>query len=186
MSTLQPAVTLAVPECRCVRISPDGTALLTLGAELVQVRHLMSGRRGWSRTWDALAELPVEAVWGAGGEAVTLLTDGRLSLLDGLTGADRPVPGELADRQNATAVALSRNGLVLAIGTQEGAIFLWQQDTGRVEMLRGGGDPVTALAWRPDGQELCVARPRSIQFWQLRSGTMISSLDAGDIYPRRQ
>ncbi len=185
MTTPEAVATVAVRECRCVRISPDGTSLLTVGAGLVEVREALGGQLGWSRTWDALAEFPIEAVWGAGGDTVTLLTSGRLSLLDAVTGASLPVPEELTERTNVSAVALSFSGLTLAVGTNEGIILLWRQDTGWVTRLRGGGDPVTALAWRPNGDELCVARPRSIQFWHLPAETMISSIDVGDIYPLR-
>ena len=183
----EPAVisVLDVRDCRCVRVSPDGTGVLTLGAGRAEVRESVSGQLGWSRAWDALEELPVEAIWGAGGESVTVLAGAKLGLLDATTGESLPIPGDLAVRRNVTALALSPDGLTLAAGTSEGIVLLWQQDTGRVTRLRGGGDPVTALGWRPNGNELCVARPRSIQFWHLPAETMISSVDVGDVYPRR-
>ena len=185
MTTPGVVMALAVRDCRCVRVSPDGTSVVTLGADLVELREALNGQLGWSRGWDAMTEFPVEAVWGAGGGTVTVLASGRLGLLDAVTGADLPVPDELAERRNVTALALSPNGLTLAVGTSEGIVLLWQQDTGRVTRLRGGGDPVTALAWRPNGGELCVARPRSIQFWHLPAETMISSIDVGDVQPLR-
>ena len=185
MTTFGLVTVLAVRECRCVRVSPDGTSVVTLGAGLAELRDAQTGQLGWSRDWDALAEFPVEAVWGAGGETVTVLASGRLGLLDAMTGTGLPVPDELADRRNVTALGLSPSGLTMAVGTSEGIILLWQQDTRRVTRLRGGGDPVTALAWRPDGGELCVARPRSIQFWHLPAETMISSIDVGDVQPLR-
>jgi WD40 repeat protein len=185
MTVLEKVAALAVPGCRCVRISPGGASVLSLGAGLVEVRESLTGKLGWSRSWDALAEFPVEAVWGAGEDSVTLLASGRLGLLNAVSGEDLPVPEELAGRQNVTALALSVNGLTLAVGTHEGIILLWQQDTGRVTRLRGGGDPVTALAWRPNGDELCVARPRSIQFWHMAGETMISSIDVRDVNPLR-
>ncbi|MDG6101427.1 WD40 repeat domain-containing protein [Dactylosporangium aurantiacum] len=177
--------TLTVAGCRCVRISPDGTSVLTVGDEGIQVREASGGPVGWSRAWQVPAEFPVESVWGAGGDSVTVLTGGALRLLDAVTGADRPVPDELAGRSDVTALGLSHSGLTLAVGTREGIVLLWQQDTGRVTRLRGGGDPVSSLAWRPSGDELCVARPRSLQFWLLPAETMISSVDMGDVNPLR-
>jgi len=185
MTNPEAVATLTVRDCRCVRISPDGTTVATLGAGLAEVRESLSGQLGWSRAWGALAEFPIEAVWGAGGDTITVLSNGALGLLDAVTGADLPVPGALAERRNVTAVALSPSGIILAVGTHEGIILLWQQDTGRVARLRGGGDPVTALAWHPSGTELCVARPRSIQFWHLPTETMISSIDMGNTRPLR-
>jgi len=177
--------TLAVTHCRCVRISPDGVSVLTVGGGLVQMWDAAGGRLGWSRAREALAEFPIEAAWGGGGDTVTLLTGGRLGLLDAVTGADLPLPEELARRADVTAVALSRDGLTLAVGTQEGAVMLWQQAGGRVTRLRGGGDPVTALAWRPGVPELCVARPRSLQVWQPSAEVMSSSVNVGDVQPLR-
>ena len=124
-------------------------------------------------------------MWGAGGDTITVLSSGQLGLLSAINGKDLTVPDELAGRRNITALALSSSGLVLAVGTGGGDVLLWQQNIGRVTQLRGGGDPVTALAWRPDGGELCVARPRSIQFWRLAAQTMISSIGVGDTRPFR-
>jgi len=177
--------TLAVPYCRCVRISPDGSSVLTVGAGTMAVRDAVTGASGWARPWQTMAEFPVEAVWGAGGDSITLLSDGRLSLVDASTGADLQVPDELATRRDVTALALSVNGLTFAVGTSAGIVLLWRQDTGRVTRLRGGGDPVNALAWRPNDDELCVARPRTVQFWLLKGETMISSIDVTSVRPRR-
>lgn len=184
MSALLTSTVLTVPGCRCVRVSPDGASVLTVTDRRAQIWDAVTGRPGWSHEWSVLAELPVEAVWGAGGETVTLLGSGRLRRVDALTGADRPLPDELAGRRDVTALDLSSGGLILAVGTHEGVVHLWHQDNGRITRLPAGKDPVTALAWRPAAGELCVARPRSVQFWQL-NGTMLASADMGDVGPRR-
>ncbi|TCO52890.1 WD40 repeat domain-containing protein [Actinocrispum wychmicini] len=185
MTALTRIASLPVPQCRCVRVSPDGTSVLTVGAGAVQMWDAASGQLGWSRPWAAMAEFPVEAVWSGGGDTVTLVADARLGLLDAFSGADRPLPDELAGRTDITATALSTIEPTLAVGTQEGIVLLWQQDTGRVLRLRGGGDPVTALAWRPTTNELCVAKPRSLQLWEPANEVMISSMHVGDIHPLR-
>jgi WD40 repeat protein len=182
---LEAICALPAGDCRCVRVSPDGTSVLTVGGGVAEVRDAINGQVGWSRGWDGPAELPVEAVWGLAGDTVTVVSGGRLALMDAVTGADLAVPNELAAYPHVTAIALAGSGVTLAIGTNAGIVLLWQQDTGRVTRLRGGGDPVTALAWRPDGAELCVARPRSAQFWRLPADAMISSVDVGDTYPQR-
>jgi WD40 repeat protein len=182
---LEAICALPARDCRCVRVSPDGTSVLTIGGGVAEVRDAINGQVGWSRAWDGPAEFPVEAVWGLAGDTVTIVSGGKLGLMDAVTGADLTVPNELAAHPHVTAIALAGSGVTLAIGTNAGTVLLWQQDTGRVTRLRGGGDPVTALAWRPDGAELCVARPRSAQFWRLPADAMISSVDVGDTYPLR-
>jgi WD40 repeat protein len=179
------SVTLPVAGCRCVRISPDGTSVLTFGDGRARLWDASSGQPGWARDRAALAEFAVEAVWGSGGDSITLLTGGRLGLLDAMTGDDLPLPGELAERIDVTALARSENGATLAVGTAEGVVLLWQQDTGRVARLRGGDDPVTTLAWRPTTDELCVARPASLQLWQPAAEVMTSSINVGDVHPLR-
>lgn len=183
MTVGDPVATLPVAGCRCVRISPDGTTLVTIGGGTVAARETLGGRTAWSRAWETPAAFPAEAVWGRGGDTVTLLTGERLALLDAMTGAELMIPAELATRRDVTALALSHSGVTLAVGTREGVVCLWQQDTGQVTRLRGGVDPVTALAWAPNGDELCVARPRSVQFWEREA--MISSIDVGDTNPLR-
>jgi len=185
MSALEAVGTVPAAGCRCVRISRDGTSVLTLSAGIVQVCDALTGQPGWSRHWDTPEELPAEAAWGAEGDTVTLLTGGKLAQLDAMTGESLPLPAELADRAGVSALALSPRGRAIAVGTREGIVLLWQLHTARVDRLHGGGDPVTALAWRPDGSELCVARPRAVQFWHMASGTMISSIDASDTRPLR-
>lgn len=177
--------TLPAAGCRCVRVSPDGTSVVTVGAGRVQVWDASSGELGWARDQEALDEFPVEAVWGGRSDSITLLVSGRLVLLDAVTGAEVPLPDDLAGRTDITAIALAPNGLTLAVGAHEGVIMLWQQDIGRVVRLRGGGDPVTALAWRPTSTELCVARSRSLQLWKPDTQVMISSMNIGDVHPLR-
>ncbi len=185
MSAPQAVATIPAHECRCVRLSPDGTAIVIVGPTLAELRETADGRVVWSRPWDTPAPFVAEAVWGTGGDTVTLLAGGALSMLDAATGDALRVPPDMAERRDVTALALAHDGVTLAVGTQDGAVLLWEQATGQVTRLRGGGDPVSALAWRPGVEELCVTRPRSTQFWTLDPQTMISSINMGDVYPLR-
>jgi WD40 repeat protein len=180
----EPLVHIAVDGCRCVRVSPDGTAVLTVGRGGVQVWESAMGRPVWSRPLEALAALPVEALWAAGGESALVLTGGTLRLYGAATGEELALPVEVQGLRNVTALALSADGLHLAVGAQEGQVLLLDQGTRAATRLRGG-DSVTALAWHPAGVELCVTRPRSIQFWHLDAQTMISSLSVRDVHPTR-
>lgn len=175
---------LEVPGCRCVSVCADGSAVFIVADGRAEVRE-HTDSLVWSSPVDAPGELPVEAVWTPDSEWIFVVGGARLQAFAADTGAPIPLPEELAARRDVTAIALTRDGTTLAVGTREGAILLLDRSDAAVVRWTGRADPVRALAFHPSGAELCVARPRAIQFRSLADRTMIASVHAGDSFPSR-
>lgn len=86
--------------------------------------------------------------------ALVPLRDGRLLTIDPLTGKTREIASPPADM--VTAMALSRDGLRIALGLRNGEVCLCRPEDGR-EIRRfqaHAGGPVSALTFSPDGKLL--------------------------------
>jgi len=73
---------------------------------------------------------------------------------------------------NAYALAWSADSKILAVGGTLG-IFLYTSDLKGIVHLDANTEPVTALAWNPNGKQIAsVNRDRSVQLWDVASGNM--------------
>jgi WD40 repeat protein/predicted Ser/Thr protein kinase len=70
------------------------------------------------------------------------------------------------------AASLACGGALVAVGTKSGAIRLWDPGTARrVAVLEGHGQPVTHLAFRPDGTRiLSTSTEGTARLWEVPSG----------------
>ena len=92
-----------------------------------------------------------------------------------------------ASRTPATTLALSPDGMRLAAGTIGGEIVLvdWGQRN-IVRRIAGSGQPVWAVAFRPDGSELLSAGgDRLIRRWNAKSGEPIGLASAPETTERQ-
>jgi WD40 repeat protein len=85
--------------------------------------------------------------------------------------------------QPAHALALSRRGQVLAGGSEDGKVWLWDPLDGRtLRALATGMGWVSALAVSPDGALLALADTQGhVQLWNLAAGERVRSLEGGRI-----
>lgn len=74
-------------------------------------------------------------------------------------------------------VALSFLGNLLASGSSDKTIKLWQLDTGQnLATFRGHSDDVNSLAFSPDGQYLASGSlDRTIKLWQVSTGKLLGT-----------
>ncbi len=110
----------------------------------------------------------VELVWPAEGRDLYLLAAGQITAVDTDTGANRPVPPQLAEHTDATVVAVSPSGWLVAVGTAGGQVVILDRRTATCKEI-SCVDPVKALAWQPGEQTLAVATNAAIQFWTTRT-----------------
>jgi molecular chaperone DnaK (HSP70) len=77
--------------------------------------------------------------------------------------------------QGVTSVAISPDGTILATGTQDHEIRLWNLATGRpLAVLTAHQGGVTSLAISPDGKLLASgSQDKTFRFWHLRSGQLL-------------
>ncbi|WNG49393.1 hypothetical protein F0U60_38690 [Archangium minus] len=108
--------------------------------------------------------------------------DSEVKVLDVDTG-ELLAEVELA-KGDIESLALSPEGQVLAIGTQEGPIEIWSVASGqRLVTLSGHGAPVNELAFSLDGRSLVSAGDNeALRLWAIPSGAALASrpLDARD------
>jgi WD40 repeat protein len=108
----------------------------------------------------------------ATGELVTLATDRTANLRDPTTG--RLVRALTDHPGDTTALAVSPDGGLLAVGCKGGAVRVWDPDTDRpVGEWRWPADAVTALAFSPDGRLLASGgTDRAVRVWDPRTGVV--------------
>lgn len=175
--------TLTAPDCRCVGVAPDGSAVAVVAAGAVALREVR-GPLVWSTALDVPGDEAVELAWSRRGDRLYLLADRRLHALDADTGDFRDLPDELAGRHDLTALAVSTDDRMLAVGASDGRVLVLDRDTGTVTVYPTG-DRVTALAWRPGELELCVAQPRALHFWSMTAMGLLRTVGSGNLYAHR-
>ncbi|MEJ6487517.1 WD40 repeat domain-containing protein [Nostoc punctiforme UO1] len=86
----------------------------------------------------------------------------------------------------AWAVSFSRDGQILASGSQDGSLNLWDVKTGKLIRTLKHSDPVIGVAFSPDGQTLVsnLDLGSTIRLWNWRTGEIIDINDDPDAYQK--
>jgi WD40 repeat protein len=91
---------------------------------------------------------------------------------------------EALDRQApVSAIAFSPDGALIASGSEDHMVRVWQPASGRlVRRLEGHASAVTAVAFSPDGSVIASAsNDRTVRLWEARSGRLLRTLQ-GHVY----
>jgi WD40 repeat protein len=179
--------------------APDGNTLAVTGRD-----HIVSF---WdSRKGQELRQLVCQEpqsfthiIWGADGRSVFLANANRI-ILHYEIGSGRELRRFLAQPVAAnpaqpaqprpgfliTALAQSRDGRVLAAGSQDGVVHLWETSTGRERLQLKSYQPraVRSLVFAADGRTLISTgdaigndpAEQAIRFWDLESGKESATL----------
>ncbi len=94
--------------------------------------------------------------------------------------ASAPVPAPGVDPPaGLDAVAISPDGKLVAAGSADGQIHIWDEATGALlRTLPGHASAATAVAFAPDGKSLASAgRDSVIRLWDVGSGQQIRQFD---------
>ena len=92
--------------------------------------------------------------------------------------------GEQLDANELPAVALSRDGALVATGHGDGTIILWDARTGaRIRQFAGGSSLVYSLEFSPDGARLASAgRDGLVRLWHVAQGVQLLALEGHEDY----
>jgi WD40 repeat protein len=167
--------------CRAVAPSSDGTAFAALADGRLTCWELPD-REVWSAVCETGADA-ADLAWDPTADRILARVRGGLRVFRAVTGEAADVP-ELAGRADLTVLALAPDGRLAGLGTATGQVLVHDRRSGTVTELRGT-DQVTALAWRPDGEELCVARRGSLLFWDVQRREVVTSLTTAGTTVRR-
>ncbi len=138
---------------------------------------------GIVRQWDVTTGQPLESfypsdletLWAFGpGAKVLLSASDDVSLWDV---ADGRLLSLIRPSSWVTAVALRDTPAVVATGHDNGAVCLWEASGRPLRELTGPEEPVSVLAFSPDGGRLAAAgEDRIIRIWEVATGRLLGSL----------
>ncbi|WP_454620412.1 caspase family protein [Bradyrhizobium cenepequi] len=91
---------------------------------------------------------------------------------------DWTVTSQQRDEQKYWAVAISRDGKLIASGGNDKSVKIWNAENGSlIQTLKGHTDRVWAIAISPDGKFIVSgSNDKSIKIWDASTGTLIRTL----------
>lgn len=125
-------------------------------------------RRVHSVTWSADGNT-IATLAGETQKSLTNASRGvRFELWNARTGRDIPAMYGPVRRRESPAV--SPDGEIVATKSDDGTVRLWGRTGRRLQELRGHTEPVTCLAWNPNGSDL-VTGAGDVRVWDILTGT---------------
>ncbi|KAG2442313.1 hypothetical protein HXX76_002399 [Chlamydomonas incerta] len=103
-------------------------------------------------------------------------------LLDPFQSVELPeIIEEFLDHGSAQCMAFHRRGTLLASGTKEGQVVIWDFDTrGVAAVLHGHTAPVTSVSWSRNGRQLLSgSEDASVILWDVQQGKQVTQLQLG-------
>jgi WD40 repeat protein len=174
---------IGAPDCRCLAFSPDGSALaLVADGRLTFCEYPI--RSVWSVPCDLDPGQPADVVWGFGAERLYVLGNGVLAGYEFEYGGGVALPDWVTGYGALSAATASPDGRFVVVGTTTGPVLVLDEPT-QAELMLRGTDPATALCWRPDGSELCVARGDTLEFWDVADQAMLTSVHLPEVQVER-
>jgi RNA polymerase sigma factor (sigma-70 family) len=127
--------------------------------------------------WDQLILSPrgdVVASWGH--------DDGTIRLWDAVTGKKRSTLGKFPNRAKDSgfliAMEFSLDGQMLAVGTKDGMVWVWDVDAGVVQQqLKGLAGQILCTAFSRDGQKIAAGTARgspTMALWDVKTGKSLA------------
>ena len=186
--------------CPTLAFSPDGTKLVSTGAEgstvfgtgistwrpdhLIRLTDVMTGRELATLRYVSGIE---ELTFSPDGKTVAFTGFGEIRLWNTETGDEQAIPlADLrADIHNipiVSAVVFSPDGRWLVSGTQNGKIQMWDVATGEALIafaeptVRADQGGISAVAFSPDGTLLAAGAHTQVHLWEVDTGNKFFSI----------
>ncbi len=150
-------------------LTPDDHLLITACRRLGGANTPVAGD---VRFWDAVP-------WPSSASGVkTLRRQGPIPIASADPGPDEVALGRLlrAAHAGAWCIALDPAGLLLAVGTDSGGVFLWDVPAAQLRSRLPTTAAVRSLAFSSDGYLLAAAEASRVQVWEVATGGKVASL----------
>ncbi|MBW3597416.1 MAG: WD40 repeat domain-containing protein, partial [Planctomycetes bacterium] len=160
-------------EVRAMAFNKDSTMLITGGADkTARLWDLSDAKFPLAARFDSPAEIAAVAVNDDGSQ---VFTGGADNVIRRWTAAGEESPAITG--HTAAVNALAVRGELLVSGSQDGAVRVWNAETGAALRTISHGAPVIAVAISPDGSKIASAsRDNSVKLWSAADGAALASL----------
>ncbi len=117
--------------------------------------------------------------------AVSLSDDARVLVSGGLTSQGKETaisvwqPESKREFQSGRCTAVSRDGKIIAAGSENGTIRLWQTSDGKlINTWRGHSGHIFSIGFSPDGKTLFSASgDRTVKLWRASDGESLATIN---------
>jgi WD40 repeat protein len=160
-----------------VAFSPDGKTLAASADSKIELWRMDNGRAKPSQSL-AISQ-PTSLAFSADGQTLAAAAaDQTLHCWkrDG-TGGFAANPVRSIARASVSHISFSPNGKILATISPENTIQLWDREGSLIRTFKGVAQPVTDLAFSPDGRTLITSSNDHTRLWQLQNPA-IATLNA--------
>jgi RNA polymerase sigma factor (sigma-70 family) len=162
-----------------VAISPDGKSVAGFGAisptYTIHQWDIATGARLREFPFEGELDGLMTLAFSPDGKRLVSGGDRALRLWDVATGKQLRLFGQGHGQTGTDAIAFSPDGKMVAVGSHDAEVHLWDPDTGKLLRSLPAGTPrVDALAFAPTGKAgpplLAVAGDRGVRVWDASTG----------------
>ena len=166
-------------KCQSIAYSPDGQQIAVAAGEWVWI---------WDRRTDETVELreshDVNAVqFGPDGRIYAFLLNGHIDVWDTATlpvalAGSKPARTLHGHRYRVKALAFSPNGALMATGSADYKVRLWDAASGEYVRSLTGAGVVHSVAFTADSRQVVAASEDGVRVWAAESGRIVKTLTA--------
>ena len=170
-------ISIRAGKSQSISYSPDGQRIAVAAGERIWI---------WNRRTDNIVEVTetrkVDAVkFGSDAQLFALLSDGSIALWNPAVqpanlATQKPMQTLRRHRYRVKVLAFSPNGRLMASGSAEHKVRLWDTASGRYVRSLAGAGITNAIAFAADSKQVIAASNNGVRVWATETGRLIKTL----------